>query len=92
MSKQPYYDFGAFLKACRVRVRPCVVVLKKAQDSARNDFGLKTSGEILRFIANGGLQQLEFINSKPWEKNPDPSRPNICRCVQKSGIASRRRP
>jgi len=45
-------------------------VLKKAQDDARNDFGLKTSGEILRFIANGGLEQLEFINSKPWGNNP----------------------
>jgi len=33
-------------------------------------YGLKTSGEILRFIANGGLEQLEFINSKPWENNP----------------------
>ncbi|MEN6411813.1 MAG: hypothetical protein ABFC84_03480 [Veillonellales bacterium] len=50
------------------------MVLREAQDDARNDFGLKTSGEILRFIANGGLEQLEFINSKPWEKNPDPSR------------------
>lgn len=77
MSKQPYYDLGVFLKACRVSARPHVVVLKKAQDDARNDFGLKTSGEILRFIANGGLEQLEFINSKPWENNPDPSKPLI---------------
>ena len=77
MLKQPYHDFDAFLKACKVRARSRVVVLRKAQDDARNDFGLKTSGEILRFIANGGLEQLEFINSKLWENNPDPSRPVI---------------
>jgi len=77
MSKQPYYDVDAFLKACKGWKRLRVVVLKKALDDARNDFGLKTSGEILRFIANGGLEQLEFINSKPWENNPDPSWPMI---------------
>lgn len=43
----------------------------------RNDFGLKTSREILRFIAHGGLEQLEFINSKPWGNNPNPSRPMV---------------
>jgi len=77
MSKQPYYDVDAFLKACKRWKKPRVVVLKKALDDASNDFGLNTSGEILRFIANGGLEQLEFINSKPWENNPDPSMPMI---------------
>ncbi|MHB8129167.1 MAG: hypothetical protein ACYDEX_09230 [Mobilitalea sp.] len=64
MSKQPYYDVDAFLKACKGWKRSRVVVLKKAQDDARNDFGLKTSGEILRFIANGGLEQLAFMYNR----------------------------
>ncbi len=77
MSKQSYYDVDAFLKACKGRKSSRVVVLKKAQNDAKNDFGLKTSGEILRFIANDGLEQLEFVNSKLWENNPDPSKPMI---------------
>jgi hypothetical protein len=67
MSKQPYHDIDAFLTACKIWTKPRVVVLKKAQDDARNDFGLKTSGEILKFIANGGLEQVEFINSNKAE-------------------------
>lgn len=67
----PHYDFQVFVRACgeirKVFVRPA------AKDSAKQDFNLHTDREILDFILNKGLEQLDFFNTKPWENNRDPS-------------------
>jgi len=38
--------------------------------NAQRQFGLNTEKEILKFIANGGLQTMIFVNTKPWRNNP----------------------
>lgn len=51
-----------------------VFVLPGALKSARDDFSLKTKKELLEFIANGGLERLEFVNSREWENSHIPGR------------------
>jgi len=36
----------------------------------RIQFGLNTEVELLMFIGNGGLQDLDYINTEPWRNNP----------------------
>jgi hypothetical protein len=50
-----------------------VTVLGKAQKCAQDDFGLNTQKAVLDFICNDGLENLQYINTKPWELNPDPT-------------------
>lgn len=70
----PFYIFEDFRKACGSKVQ-IVVPMQAAQDSADRDFGLKTQKAILSFIFNGGLENLDFVNTKLWENNPNPSLP-----------------
>ena len=68
--KKPYYDFSDFEKACRedkAGVIPINNVLKDAADY----FNLRTKSDLLDFIANSGLEELNFINKKKWENNPN---------------------
>lgn len=65
-----YYDLEAFISACSGI--GMVVIYKQAQEDADKLFKLRTQKEILDFIAGRGLEKLEFINTKPWEKNPEP--------------------
>lgn len=67
---EPAYVFNEFVSACGKGSR-CVYVIKGAAMSANMDFQLKTNTDILGFIANNGLEQPKFINSKIWENNPD---------------------
>jgi hypothetical protein len=51
-----------------------VVVLRGAQESARQFLGLDTARRVLEFIAAGGCEAPRFIRSAPWENNPDRTR------------------
>jgi hypothetical protein len=67
----PEYSFNEF-KRCCVENPFAVKILKQPEDDAKF-FGLKTKGEIKNFIGNDGLENLNFINTKEWENNPDKS-------------------
>jgi hypothetical protein len=45
-----------------------VYMIGNALVDAQNVFRLHTQPEVLKFIANNGLEKIKFINSKPWEK------------------------
>lgn len=75
MENTPYYVFEDFRHACAAKKYPRVTILKDAMEDARRDFALETQGEVFAFIINGGLEQLDFINKKLWESNPDPPNP-----------------
>lgn len=65
------YDLKELIKACAESNQ--VVVLSKAEKCAREDFGLNTKKAVLDFIANEGLENPRLLNTKLWEKNPDPT-------------------
>lgn len=65
------YNLNDLIKACGEINK--VVVLGKAEKSARDDFGLNTKKAVLDFIYNDGLENPHYINTKPWEQNPDSS-------------------
>ncbi len=66
------YKFADFTSACAIGVE-AVHVIKGATITARSDFNLKTNGEILGFISNGGLENLGYIKTKPWKNDPKSS-------------------
>jgi hypothetical protein len=72
--KKPTYSLEDFLLTCG-ETPSKVFPIYDTLDDARNIFKLKTKSELLDFILNGGLENLEFINSKIWEENPSPSVP-----------------
>lgn len=63
-----------FITACR-ETPGKVFPSKKPLADARELLKLKTKGELLAFIGNGGLERVEKDNEKPWENNPDPEKP-----------------
>lgn len=67
----PVYDFCEFVNACGDTNK--VNVASEAQDNAREHFKLKTKTILLNFIYTGGLESPSHINTKVWEKNPNPS-------------------
>lgn len=67
-----YYNFEDFKKSCADDVEN-VIPLNPVLKDAMNHFNLSTKSNLLKFINNDGLENLNFINTKPWEKNPDPS-------------------
>lgn len=67
----PSYDFTAFKKACMNKTD--VFIVSQALKDANNIFNLRTKNDLLEFIGNDGLEDLHFINTKEWEKNPDRS-------------------
>jgi len=72
--KKPYYNFEEFKRACdedKDNVLPNGDVLKDAEDF----FNLRTKTQLLEFISNDGLEDLEFVNPKDWENNPDKNNP-----------------
>jgi len=69
----PKYDILEFFESCRTN-QNAVIPFKQALDDADHYFGLKTKTALLDFIGNDGLEELEFINSKPWENNKDTTR------------------
>ena len=66
----PKYDIKVLLTYCDQRPGD-VIPLTKALKDANDDFGLKTKKDLLAFISNGGLEDLEFECSRIWEKNPN---------------------
>lgn len=67
------YDFSEFLDACGLQ--GAVFVAGGALQTARSDFNLLTSAEVLAFISNGGLEKPSHLNTKNWERNPKPDTP-----------------
>lgn len=66
-----FYELKKFESACR---QGCdeIHIMKVAKKTARTDFGLPTKKDIVSFIGDGGLVKPRFINTKKWEKNPNP--------------------
>jgi len=67
----PTYLFSDFQAACGQG--DTVTVSNDAQDDARDYFHLRNELAIRDFIFNNGLENLEFIDTKPWRNNPDPN-------------------
>ncbi|SNX59756.1 hypothetical protein SAMN06296273_1190 [Nitrosomonas ureae] len=63
------YILDDFIKSCNRSNE--VIVLNSALKFAREDFNLSTNKAILEFIANEGLESPWYINTKPWENNPN---------------------
>ncbi len=74
---QPAYNFTDFQEACELREPKKVFVWPDAVADADTFFSLRPERVILDFIANGGLQDLEFINQKPLESRRNVSNPEI---------------
>jgi hypothetical protein len=72
----PAYCLEDFLHDCNDDSR--ILVFKHAQQDAGEIFGLYTKQALLEFIANDGLEHMQFINSKDWEKNPDKTLQIFC--------------
>lgn len=70
MALQPQYKFDEFQCACEIGSSK-VQVTRGSRETAISDFNLRTDSRILEFIANGGLEKPRFINSGPWDNNPD---------------------
>jgi hypothetical protein len=71
MSDKPAYNLTDFIMCCAKKPGE-IHVLGQALKDARDIFHLHTEPELVEFIANNGLEDIDFFNSKPWEKNPDP--------------------
>lgn len=75
MAKAPVYELARLCKDCGCgRVH----VLGGALKTAATDFSLLTAPDVLRFIEDGGLEDVTFRNCEPWHNNPDP---NVVICV-----------
>ena len=68
------HDFDSFIKCCATEPKKALVI-KPVPKDAREIFQLNTTDEILAFIGNNGLEKPVFINTKIWEKNPNPNEP-----------------
>lgn len=66
------YNFADFTDACAIGEKS-VQVIKGAEQTAREHFNLKAKSEILGFIANGGLENPEYIKTKQWKNDPNNS-------------------
>ena len=65
----PHYNFENFKKACKNK--GLISISENVRADADNYFRLRTKKDILDFIENDGLEDLVFINTKPWENNPN---------------------
>ncbi len=70
----PTYDYNDFKNACGAS-HTDVLLIGKSQETAREHFNLSTKQEVLDFISNDGLEDLNFVNTKEWEQNPDKANP-----------------
>lgn len=66
----PTYDLNEFLQCCQDEPSR-VVLLGSVEKDAEKYFNLKPRSAIIDFIGNGELEDLRFVNTKEWEKNPD---------------------
>ena len=72
MLDKPTYKLEDFIRCCDENPEKVYMIGNTLKD-AQNIFHLHTEPEVLQFIANNGLKENKFINSKSWEKNPDPT-------------------
>lgn len=70
----PNYDYEEFRKACGENPENVIPIGDTLKDSDE-DFKLRTKSELLNFISDGGPENLKFVNTKVWEKNPNPRIP-----------------
>lgn len=70
----PYYNYTDFQSACGNKQHDVIPINNVLKD-AKNDFNLNSKSKLLEFIANGGPEDLKFINTKEWENNPNKSVP-----------------
>lgn len=62
------YDFNEFLKACGI---PGNVTIAYDAKNGAGYFNLLTESAILAFIACGGLENPNYINTDVWHLNPN---------------------
>lgn len=60
----PTYKWNDFIQAC-AQGTETVVVMKDAERDARSDFSLKSKADTLLFIPNGGIDNHDFVRTKP---------------------------
>lgn len=65
---EPAYDLNEFIKACGEVGK--VKVLISASKTAHS-LGIYSDPEILKWIDEGAIHKPEYVNTKPWERNPD---------------------
>lgn len=53
------------------KIRP----INKVEADARKHFKIKTKEALITLIADGGLEQISFVNKRIWEKNFTPNKP-----------------
>ena len=86
---QPEYDIKDFIRACKGNGgRSSIVALEGGvRRTADRDFNLKTRKAILSFIATGGLENFEFVNSIQYRRSAEIP-PPICDAYHfKSGFS-----
>lgn len=66
----PHYKFDDFVEACRQGYPHVDAAGFKALRSADQDFGLPTRADLLAFIGQGGLEKLEYLNTRLWHNAP----------------------
>jgi hypothetical protein len=72
MPNKPAYNLEDFITCCDKKPDE-IQMFDDAIKDAQYIFHLYTRNDVLAFIANNGLEKITFINTKPWEKNPDPT-------------------
>jgi hypothetical protein len=72
MPNKPTYSLDDFIACCDKNPEGIHMIGDTIKD-AQNIFHLYTKPAVLKFIANNGLEKITFINTKLWEKNPDPA-------------------
>lgn len=66
----PYYKYEDFKKSCGKDMNN-VIPINCVLEDAKNLFNLFPKSRLLEFIYNDGLENLKFINTKLWGKNPN---------------------
>ena len=62
------YSLDDFIQCCRDNPKR-VNVFYDAELNAREQFGINSKADLLDFIGNHGLEDLTYINTKPFENN-----------------------
>ncbi|MCU0824414.1 MAG: hypothetical protein MUF77_07205 [Leptospira sp.] len=70
----PNYSYEEFRQACD-ETPENVIPIGDTLKNAEGDFQIRTKSELLNFISDGGPENLKFVNTKVWEKNPSPNSP-----------------
>ena len=68
----PFYIYSEFQNACGTDKNDVIPINNLLKD-ANDHFNLPTRQSLLDFIFNDGLENLDFLNTKEWENNPDQS-------------------